>query len=388
MKARQLKRRRFIQGMAASAAFVQLAGTLPLSLGQVTKPKGNPLPRWRGFNLTDFYLPSPAPSRHGETSDDELSWMVDWGFDFIRLPMAYPHYLSFDRSRNITPAEVYKINEEEADKIETFVRKAQDHGLHVSINLHRAPGYCINAGFHEPYNLWKSKEAQEAFFFHWAMWAKRFKSVPSSKISFDLLNEPAMRADMNDQLSSSTAVPGELYRKVAAGAVEAIRAANPNHLVIADGNKVGNVVTPELLQLNIAQSCRGYFPMQISHYKAPWVNKDPESCPVPLWPGSMNGEKFDKGRLETYYQPWIDLAKSGIGVHCGECGCWNKTPHAVFLAWFGDVLDILTANKIGYALWNFRGDFGILDSERGDVQYEDWHGHKLDNKLLQLLKKH
>ena len=102
----------------------------------------------------------------------------------------------------------------------------------------------------------------------------------------------------------------------------------------------------------------------------------------------MNGELFDKTRLETYYKPWIELARSGVGVHCGECGCWNKTPYEVFLAWFGDVLDILTANKIGYALWNFRGDFGILDSRRADVQYEDWHSHKLDAKLLELVKKH
>ena len=56
--------------------------------------------------------------------------------------------------------------------------------------------------------------------------------------------------------------------------------------------------------------------------------------------------------------------------------------------WFGDVIDILTENNIGYALWNFRGDFGILDSGRKDVNYTDWHGHKLDSKLLDLLKKY
>ncbi len=41
------------------------------------------------------------------------------------------------------------------------------------------------------------------------------------------------------------------------------------------------------------------------------------------------------------------------------------------------MLDILTANRIGYALWNFRGDFGILDSRREEVEYQDWYGHKL-----------
>lgn len=76
-----------------------------------------------------------------------------------------------------------------------------------------------------------------------------------------------------------------------------------------------------------------------------------------------------------------------MGVHCGECGCWNKTPHDVFLAWFKDVLEILSENGIGFALWEFVGSFGILDSGREDVEYEDWYGHKLDRKLLDLLMK-
>ena len=40
---------------------------------------------------------------------------------------------------------------------------------------------------------------------------------------------------------------------------------------------------------------------------------------------------------------------------------------------------------IGLALWNFRGPFGIIDSGRKDVDYEDFHGDKLDRKLLYLL---
>lgn len=387
MHANQQSRRRFIKAAVISATTLEVAGPAALSLAEDKKSGGNPLPRWRGFNLTDFNSPNPSSSRRG-TTDEDLKWMVDWGFNFVRLPMAYPRYLDFDRTQRITPTEVYKINEPEVERIEAFVRTAQEHGLHVSLNLHRAPGYCINAGFYEPYDLWKDKEAQEAFYFHWAMWAKRFKDVPSSKISFDLLNEPALRSDMNDQHASNSVIPGALYRSVAKGATDAIRAANPGHLVIADGNRVGNLVTPELKDLNIAQSCRGYYPGQISHYKAPWANKDPERCPTPVWPGKMNGEQFGKARLESYYQPWIELARSGVGVHCGECGCWNKTPHQVFLAWFQDVLDILTSHHIGYALWNFRGDFGLLDSRREDVEYQDWHGHKLDAKLLELLKAH
>ena len=296
-----VNRRDFIKTAALCAAGI--AGHRRLSFGQTQGSASNALPRWRGFNLTDFNSPNPLTRRR--TSDDELKWMVDWGFDFIRLPMAYPRYVEFDRSKPITPADVCKFNAAEVDRIQAFVRKGQDLGLHVCINLHRAPGYCINAGFREPYNLWQSKEAQEAFAFHWGMWAKRFQSMPAAKISFDLLNEPAMIADMNDQHATKGPVPGEIYREVARGATEAIRAANPGHLVIADGNRSGNLVTPELKELKIAQSCRGYFPGYISHYKAPWANKDPEKCPTPVWPGEINGEQFGKPRLEAFYQPWV-----------------------------------------------------------------------------------
>jgi len=283
---------------------------------------------------------------------------------------------------------MYKIKESAVESIDSLVDMAHKYGLHVSLNFHRAPGYCVNAGFQEPFNLWRDQEALNAFCFHWAMWAKRYKDIPPSKISFDLVNEPSMREDMNDQHSNRSAVPGDTYRRVATAAAKAIREANPNHLIIADGNDIGNSVIPEIIDLNIAQSCRGYKPAYISHYKAPWAFKNIDNLPEPVWPGKMGDEHWDRSRLEKYYAPWIELARKGVGVHCGECGCWIKTPHKVFLAWFSDVLDILTENGIGYALWNFRGDFGILESHRENVEYEDWHGHKHDRKLLDLLLKH
>lgn len=380
-----MKRRTFIKQSAVLATGLGLSGAP--SLARDMSLNKNKLPRWRGFNLLDFFSPNPASAR-SSTTEEQLKWMQDWGFDFVRIPMAYPSYLKIDRTRNITPEDVYKIDEKAVDNIDNLVAMAHKHNLHVSLNLHRAPGYCINAGFNEPYNLWIDKTAQEAFNFHWGMWAKRYKDVSNKKISFDLVNEPTMREDMNDQHSKRGPVPGALYRNVAQGAARAIRKENKKHLIIADGNSGGNVVIPELIDLDIAQSCRGYNPGHISHYKAPWANKDPESLPEPKWPGQMGNTYWDKSKLETFYQPWIDLVNKGVGVHCGECGCWKKTPHAVFLAWFEDVLDILTKNNIGYALWEFSGDFGVLNSGRTDIEYEDWFGQKLDRKLLNLLQKY
>jgi aryl-phospho-beta-D-glucosidase BglC (GH1 family) len=116
--------------------------------------------------------------------------------------------------------------------------------------------------------------------------------------------------------------------------------------------------------------------------------KDPEHQPAPTWPGKDGNKYVDRAALEEYYKPWAALVDKGVGVHCGECGCWKETPHGVLLAWFNDLADVLTSHKIGYALWEFSGTFGILDSQRRDVVYEDWYGHKLDRKYLDILMKH
>ena len=382
-----LNRRIFLKTSALAAAGLTLAGC---KTSAANKASNNKLARWKGFNLLDLFSPFPPQNPQGgnRTTEDDLRWMADWGFDFIRIPMAYPRYLSFDRSRDILKDEICNFDEQVLEEVDNLISMAHKYNLHVSLNLHRGPGYCINAGFHEPFNLWKDKEARDAFNAHWSMWAERYKSVSPEKLSFDLLNEPAYIEDMNNQFAQKGPVPGNIYREVAEGAVNAIRASNPDRLIVADGNGGGNNVIPEIEDLNIAQSCRGYYPGLVSHYQASWVWEDPSQAPLPVWPGEIDGKYYGRENLEEFYKPWIELKERGVGVHCGECGCYNKTPHNVFLAWFEDVIDILTDAGIGYALWNFRGDFGILDSRRTDIEYTDWYGHKLDNKLLELLKKY
>jgi endoglucanase len=387
MEPKKINRRIFLKNTTMAAAALSLTSVNGI-MGPSIVPK-NPLPRWKGFNLLDFFSPrQPHNQGAGMTTEDDFRWMSDWGFDFVRIPMAYPRYLQFDITKDITKEDVCKFDNKMLDEIDSVVFMAHKYNLHVSLNLHRGPGYCINAGFHEPFNLWKDKEARDAFNAHWKMWAERYKNISHEKLSFDLLNEPAYIEDMNDQFAKKGPVPGDIYRNVASGACQAIRSVSPDRLIIADGNGGGNSVIPELIDLKIAQSCRAYYPGLVSHYQASWVWKDTSKAPKPVWPGIIDGKSYGRETLEDFYKPWIELAGKGTGVHCGEGGCYNKTPHPVFLAWFEDVLDILTKNNIGYALWNFRGDFGILDSGRSDINYTDWHGHKLDSKLLGLLKKH
>lgn len=390
-----IDRRSFIKTAGIGSSLIGLSG---LSAWGLSLPEKNinRLPRWRGFNLLDFYtsrkLVFPRQKSPGQTTGEDFEWMSDWGFDFVRIPVQYPSYINFDqggdKEKRIGPEEVVSFNEQAIEEIEKLIFMANKQGMHVSLNLHRVPGFCINAGFNEPFNLWKDAEAQQAFYAHWEMWARRLKHISGKMLSFDLINEPCFREDMNDQFGKRTAIEGALYRKIVQGALEVILKHNSDRLVLADGNNGGSSVTPELNDLKVGQSCRGYFPGEVSHYRAPWVWKNPDEAPTPVWPGKIKNKEFGRKNLEDFYRPWIELAKQGVGVHCGECGCYRETPHEVFLAWITDVLDILTENNIGWAFWNFRGDFGVMDSGRKDIEYEDWFGHKLDRKMLEVLQKH
>ncbi len=317
------------------------------------------LPRWRGFNLLDLFTMHST----GDFEEDDFRWIRDFGFDFVRFPSCYRLW--------IEDGDDYKIHEPMLTKLDRGIELANKYGLHVSLNFHRGPGYSVNREFKEPHNLWKDKSALDAFCFHWGLMAKRYKGLSKEKLSFDLINEPPSPGEMMSRVD---------HERVVRTTVETIRLVNPDRIVIADGMSWGNDPAPELAGLRIGQSTRAYQPMFISHCGASWVNY--KDYPEPAWPG----HGWDRKKLEEHYAKWAELARMGVGVHCGEGGAYNKTPHSIVLAWLRDVLEILTGHGIGMALWNFRGSFGIMDSGRTDVDYEDFHGHKLDRKLLELLQ--
>jgi len=86
--------------------------------------------------------------------------------------------------------------------------------------------------------------------------------------------------------------------------------------------------------------------------------------------------------------PWVQAAQTGNFVFVGEFGAYQYTPHEIVLEWMEDYLKIWRNADIGWALWSFNGSFGIIDSQRADVEYEDFYGRKLDRKMLELLQRY
>ena len=60
MNVNRIDRRAFLRTASVGAAALAMAGRLPAGEGQ-SKPAQTAIPRWRGFNLLDYFSPQPMP---------------------------------------------------------------------------------------------------------------------------------------------------------------------------------------------------------------------------------------------------------------------------------------------------------------------------------------
>ena len=214
------------------------------------------LPRWRGFNLLNKF------QQKGQRPFEERDFRIihEWGFNAVRLPMDYRCWIKDGDWRH--------IDENIFKDLDQVVAWGKQYGIHVMMNFHRAPGYTV-AKPAETLSLWKDAEALDVCTLHWRTFARHYQGVPSSQLSFDLMNEPA-------NVDSTT------YARVVKVLVAAIHAEDAQRLVIADGLDWGNQPCAELVGC-VAQATRGYQPMGISHFRASWIGGS-GSMPQPLWP--------------------------------------------------------------------------------------------------------
>jgi endoglucanase len=367
-------------------------------------------PAWYGFNLLEYFSTDPDWMKYfpykndGMFAEDDFRWIRDWGFNFVRLPMDYRFWTD--------PNDMMMIQERNVEPIDRAVRLGEKYGVHVNLCLHRAPGFCILdgidvalTGIHiasEKTNFYKDPQALEAFAHQWAFFAQRYKGVSSQRLSFNLVNEPVLRltpaeraelaASLNDQSPAAVSRAlesrgGKEYARVARVAIKAVRAIDPQRLIVSDGCVGARAPVPGLMDTGVLQSPHDYYPAELTHYKTEWAPGIKRTVP-PTWPlKDLEGKVIaDRQTVEDFVRPWREIEQQGVCIHFGEMGCNKRVPYETVLAWFNDALEVMGELRSGWALWNFRGPCGILDTERAGTKFEDWHGHQLDHTLLTLLQ--
>ncbi len=307
--------------------------------------------------------PKPADER-------ALDFLQKHGFNLIRIPTDYRFWTKdFD---------YLHPDEGVFEHVDRYLETARCHGLHLSLNFHRAPGYCINRNDLERDNLWTDEVALEGFVHQWSVLARRYKGISSEHLSFDLVNEPpkfgahGFSRDANERVVRQTTA--------------AIRAIDPGRAIVIDGLEEGHTAMPELADLGVVHSTRGYQPMTISHYQASWWPPG-MTFPEPQYPGTVWFDKsWDRETIDEFYRPWREVEAKGNHVYIGEFGCYNRTPNDVALRWLGDLFALLKLYRWGYCLWNFAGSFGIIDHGRAGARIEELDGYLVDRDLLDLMK--
>ncbi len=217
----------------------------------------------KGFNLLGKYEVSWSNAGFPEK---EFLVINELGFNFVRLPLDFRTYTRY--------ADWNTFIESEVKKIDKAIEWGEKYNIHVCINLHRAPGYCVNPSTlptSQQLDLWTDSVAQVAFVNHWKFFANRYKDVSPSRLSFNLVNEP-------------TNVTEEVYLQVMEKAIDAIHSITPHRVIFVDGlDYARQILLPLKGRPNIAQALHTYDPSQLTHYKANWVNGSSD-WPVPHWP--------------------------------------------------------------------------------------------------------
>lgn len=376
-----------------------------------TTPAKNP--RWYGFNLLEYFSTDPDWMKYfpykndGMFREDDFRWIRDWGFNWVRLPMDYRFW---------TAPDLFTIDEKQVEPIDRAIRLGEKYGIHVNLCLHRAPGLCILdtmdekltgiAITKEKTNVYSDPRTFDAFVHQWTFFADRYKGISSVKLSFNLVNEPIALPTQSELAEMEKHGPVKTkdlfspeflqrhakdYTRLAKASADAIRARDLERLVVTDGYPGAGSPILDLVGTGMFQTCHTYNPIQVTHHQCEWVRGIlTGSEPLPTWPLKDDKGKIvrDRQTLATLFHPWGELAAKGVPIHFGEMGCYKHTPPDVVLTWFDDTLGVLGELHSGWALWNFRGPFGVVDTERPGTKFEDWQGHKLDRPLLSLLQKH
>ena len=261
---------------------------------------------YRGTHLTGMGMQAYGWDKGYSESD--FATLSDLGFNWVRLTLDYLNYTE--------PGDWSLFDSAGLEKIDEAVVWGCKYGVHVCLNLYQAPGYSVATAVDPSgLNLWKDPAAQTAFASHWQMFARRYAQVPASNLSFNLVNEPPAPPSS----SNPSGVLETAYLGVMRQAIRLIRDASPDRPILVDGLNFGRTPLSTFTDTTIIQSLHDYDPIQVTHFKAPWMQGS-STWTEPTWPPFM-APRYLFGPVHT------DVTGTGPGKdYCQQTSNGNCAP--------------------------------------------------------------
>lgn len=323
----------------------------------------------RGTNISHWL--SQSDKRGEERRDwftkEDIQRIAGWGFDHIRLPI--DEVQMWDEGGR-QEAEAF-------DLMDSALDWAEEAGLKVVVDLHILRSHFFNQQA-EP-KLFTDPLEAEKFADFWRQLSVRLNGRENDSVAYELMNEPVAQNH-------------EDWNRVAKLAFQAIRSLEPDRTIVMGSNRWNSVQTFDQLHVpddrNTILTFHFYYPMLVTHYRAPWCAEGRMYDGPIQYPGqpipagnlaearSPESSRLFKLNLCDLNKPYdrnsmvadmckpFDVArKTGLPLYCGEFGVIDKAPLAVRVAWYRDLISVFNEYEVSWANWDYKGDFGIIDKQ-------------------------
>ncbi|MGD0737239.1 MAG: cellulase family glycosylhydrolase [Terracidiphilus sp.] len=315
----------------------------------------------RGINVSHWFSQNVADysASHTETftDDQDIALIAKMGFDNVRL------------SIDAVPLEQGRggLNANFVARLDKAVDTMLADGLAVTIDLHPEDAY--------KQQLRTGNEGVDRLTLLWRRLAAHFAVRDPDRVFFEILNEP----EVNDAYR---------WAGIQARVAAAIREVAPHNTIIATGPNYSDIVDlltqHPLPDGNVIYNFHFYDPHEFTHQGAGWGTPwwiYAHNIPYPATESSMAElvkevpDQADRYQLERYWlDHWdahrirltIDEAAAwgtanGVPLICNEFGVFrDHSDPASRNAWIHDVRTALEADGIGWAMWDYRGNFGVV----------------------------
>jgi endoglucanase len=319
----------------------------------------------KGINISHWLSQSPqrGEARAAKVTEADFIAISALGFDHVRLPLDEEHLWDKDGARH----------EDAFALAHDAVRWSLARGLNVIVDLHVLRSHHFNVA--KTRTLWTDPGEQAKMVAFWAQLSREFRRYPVERVAYEIMNEPA------------TGKP-EQWNQLMNRAIVEIRREEPARVLVL-GSRYGNsCATFADLEIprgdpNLILSFHYYAPLLVTHYRAPWSKSGKYDGPI-AYPGltvapgdfakitdpatiaavkERNGT-YDRAAMEKEIMTVVNLGKElGLRVHCGEFGCYSKTPSDLRRLWYRDVMSIFRQHGIAWCPWNWKADFPVVNQD-------------------------
>jgi hypothetical protein len=328
----------------------------------------------RGINASMWFAQSRdySAARTDRFIDaQDIALIAQLGFDNVRLSIDAAPLMQYPRGEN-------GLNAEFLSRVDRAVDAMLAKGLAVQIDLHPEDSY--------KQQLRSGSDGVEQMTELWRHLAAHFAKRDPERIFFEIMNEP----EVGDPLR---------WAGIQAEVAAAIREVAPRNTIIATGpnySDLRDLLTQHPLpDGNVIYTFHFYTPYEFTHQGAgwgvPWWSYT-HGIPYPATEASMAEalkevpDAVNRYDLEGYWlnhwdahrmQLMIDAAAAWgqdnhVPLICNEFGAFRDHSDGQSRTnWIHDVRTALEADGIGWAMWDYRGNFGVVTKMDGHAAIPD-----------------